>query len=141
MKIDGGLRGLFKDHLLHAQWTAIESPLTKKGIPDSEVCFKGGGQCWVEFKKTTGFAVDVTPFQIAWHEQRHRMGGKSFIAVRRVTRKVDELHLFWGSDARRLKLEGLKAGPSPIGVWDRGPSRWDWGEVRQVLAGAESSLK
>lgn len=132
MKIDGGLRGLFKDHILNAQWTPVESPLTKRGIPDSEVCFEGGSQCWVEFKKTQGNAVKVSPFQVSWHEQRFRLGGRSFIAVRKISRKFDELHLFAGISARYLKTDGL-AGAEPLDVWVGGPSRWNWNQIRKIL--------
>ena len=135
MQIDGGLRSLFRSHLQDAHWTAIESPLTVGGIPDSEVCFPGGSSCWIEFKRSNGWAVHVRPLQVSWHLRRHRLGGRSFIAVRRVTKRDDELYLFPGSAAAVLKTDGLRNHTSqPLGVWDGGPAGWAWSEVRRILS-------
>lgn len=131
MKIDGGLRSLFRSKIKDAQWTSIESPMTAGGIPDSEVCFSNGSSCWVEFKKSQGWVVHVRPLQIAWHEQRSRLGGRSFIAVRRTAKLEDELYIFAGEDARVLSQKGLTT--RPLLMWRGGPSQWSWPMIEGIL--------
>lgn len=140
MSVDGGLRGLFREHLRRGcQWTSIETGGTGRGIPDSYFCFDGGAVGWLEYKLTEAWSVDLDPEQIAWHTVHAVRGGRSFIAVRRRhdggPRKgaaVDELWLFPGAMARELKDGGLRS-QTPLGVWDRGPARWDWDQVRETL--------
>lgn len=139
-KTDGGLRGIFSDHLIDFHWNAIESWSTGHGIPDGEFCAPNGSQAWVEFKKTDGWAIQFKPGQIAWHERRHRMKGSSFIAVRRRNaargQKVDELYLFSGRDVRALTLGGVRAPDARVlGKWAGGPSKWDWARIRTLLGG------
>ena len=97
--MDGDLRSLFRKHLPEFHWVSIESWVTGAGIPDANYCCSGV-EGWIEFKKTTAIAVRFKPGQIAWHEQRGRAGGRTFIAVRRLTRKVDDLSLYPGETAR-----------------------------------------
>lgn len=140
MSIDGELRPLFRQHLRAGiQWTSIESGGTGGGIPDSEFCAEGGLQCWCEFKQTTGWTVTLSKEQSAWHTVRHLRGGRSLIAVRRwpeagVRRApADELWIFLGRHAAELRAGGLRAGVPCLGIWEGGPSRWDWDAVRRVV--------
>ena len=137
-KIDGGLRGIFFDHLPSFHWNAIESWSTGAGIPDGEFCSANGNQAWIEFKKTDGWAVRFKPGQIAWHERRARMGGRSFIAVRRRNSArgviVDELYLFRGSDSRAVFTGGVHQVRA-VGKWAGGPSKWPWAQVGAFLEG------
>lgn len=132
---DGGLRSLFQKHLPLAHWQAIESWNTGQGVPDSNGCLEGV-EFWIEHKATVGWTVGVSPGQVAWLERRTRHGGRCFVAVRRqgsargISR--DELYLFLGVQARSLLLMGLK-GTKPLGMWEHGPSRWAWGEVKSFL--------
>jgi hypothetical protein len=129
--MDGGLRQLFRKHIKSAQWTSIESGQTERGIPDSEFCFPGGIQGWIEYKQTKGWVIPKTkswPFQVAWIDRRARLGGRVFIAVRR----IDELWLYRGKDAKGLKTGGLKA-IRPMLREEGWPGRWDWEAVERIL--------
>lgn len=140
---DGNLRKIFQQYLPEAHWQAVESFSTGQGMPDAEYCFPGGVTGWVEFKATAGWAVDISPHQISWHERRVRMGGRTFIAVRRQVasgpRKgpaSDELWLFRGSSARILSYEGLrgdKINSFILNIWDKGPAKWPWVAIKKRL--------
>mgnify|MGYP000465838860 CR=1 FL=1 len=140
-QIDGGLRPIFRDKLKKGwHWQSVETGGTGLGVPDSNFC-KSGVERWVEFKQTDAWACTLRPEQVAWHRRRALCGGRSFIAVRRWhdggPRKgppVDELWLFYGEDAMRLKDRGLCAeGVVDLGIWKGGPSRWDWDEIGELL--------
>ena len=138
--MDGGLRKLFRERFPEAHWTSVETGGTGLGIPDSEYCFPGGVQGWVEFKLTRARAVRVSPEQVAWAERRSRVGGRVYLAVRcqalpgprRAAR--DALFLYGGTQARAVLLDGLQA--HPLGSWVGGPARWDWTEVKSLLTKA-----
>jgi hypothetical protein len=133
MAIDGGLRALFRKHLANFMWTSIESGMTQRGIPDANYCCSGV-EGWVEYKLTKGWTVGLRPEQIAWHLQRRRMGGRSFIAVRRMNKTDDELWLYQGAHAKWLKTGGIKAICPEMTAYG-GPGAWDWGRIRQTLLG------
>lgn len=138
--IDGGINQLFQKRLPEVHWQRIET-LVGRGTPDLNGCL-WGREFWIEGKSTSGWAVIFEPGQTAWHERRIRAGGRTFVAVRRIATAgprrgaaCDELWLFRGQEARQLEAEGLKGDQSVIGIWDRGPARWDWDHIRKVLAG------
>ena len=155
MKTDGGLRSLFQKHLPEAHWQAIESHSTGQGIPDLAYCFKNYdvGQKswgmpshfsgWIECKKTGTNKVDIWPEQVAWIERHWRVNGRAWIAVRKLCKAgprrkaADELHLFHGEAGRWLMTGGLSAVPGLYrkGVWNDGPSAWDWAAVKEVITG------
>lgn len=135
---DNGLRPIFHTHLRQAQWTAVETGGTGRGIPDSEYCFPGGVSGWIEFKATNGWTIDLKTEQIGWLLRRVRAGGRAFVAVRRQTlygprrgAAVDELWLFPASAAKEIKLLGLKnhAPGVVLGCWPGGPAKWNWAAV------------
>lgn len=137
---DGNLRKLFQRNLPEAHWQAVESFSTGQGMPDANYCFPGGAEGWIENKATSGWTVDISPHQVAWHERRARMGGRTFIAVRRQAlagprrgAATDELWLFQGSQTRELAQNGLK-GPNPLGIFKGGPSNWDWLFIKFTLS-------
>ena len=144
MAIDGGLRNLFGKHLIPQgiHWQAIETGSTGRGVPDANGCFDGV-EFWVECKKCDGNTLQIEPEQVAWHMRRWRAGGNTYIAIRRKCSKGlrriarDELWLFSGQDVQTLKKEGLNAKIPVLGKWERGPSKWDWEEVKNVLIGKE----
>ncbi len=113
-------------------WQAVETGSTGRGIPDLHYCFPGGVSGWIEAKKTTGWAVSISPEQIAWNEQYTRMGGRCFIAVRRQgsARGIgrDELWLFEGNQVRALSEKGLKCG-THLAKYEDGPAKWDWIDI------------
>lgn len=142
MNVDGNLRKIFRDNLIDAQWTSIETGMVSPGTPDSEYCFKWNRSGWVEFKKTNvNVVAHMKPLQIGWLERRCRVGGRAFVAVRKVCeagpRRVecDELWLIRGDGARWLRSDGLEGVPREmmLGRWEKGPIRWDWAAVRQAL--------
>ena len=144
MAVDGGLRQLFRQNIFNADFISIESGFTERGIPDLEYCLKGGTTGWVEMKKTNGDSVNhIKTEQIGWLERRRRYGGRAFMAIRKMVdpgpRRVacDELHLILGEGARFARMTGLGSVPVAmrVGTWAGGPSRWDWGEVREGLRG------
>lgn len=143
---DGNLRNIFTQHLT-AHFQPIETWSTGQGVPDTNYCFAGGHEGWIENKLTAANAVDISSYQVAWLERRARVGGRVFVAVRRVAaagprRGVasDELWLFPGRTARLLMLGGLKA-TAPLGNWAGGPAAWDWEAIRgHLVAESHKSL-
>lgn len=133
--MDGDLRKLFSTRMKSAQWTPIETGTTSQGVPDSEYCFSGGRQGHVEHKRTLAWAVVMRPEQIGWLLRRSRLGGRCFVAVRRINRGDDELWLFAGVDAAKVGAGGLRA-VDPLLLCTGGPDRWDWAAVERVLRGA-----
>jgi hypothetical protein len=134
MKTDGGLRPMFRDRFPSWHWTSIET-LTVNGVPDAEFCFDTS-QGWIEYKFTNGYTVGLRPEQIGWALRRARAGGRSFIGVRRTADKIDELYLFAGADAARLKSHGLKV-VEPLGRFAGGPAAWNWERVSDLLLSAD----
>jgi hypothetical protein len=130
MKIDGGLRPMFRDRFPEWQWTSIET-LTVNGVPDAEFCFDGA-QGWCEYKFTAHWYVTLRAEQIGWNLRRARAGGRSFIIVRRTSKPDDELYIFRGADAARLKEAGIR-GVTPVLRTSGGPARWDWNLVSDIL--------
>jgi hypothetical protein len=139
MAQDDGLRRLFRQHLPMVHWISCETGLTDPGVPDLNGCHQGV-EFWIECKATKGWAVTLRPEQIGWLERRCRVGGRTFIAVRRRCsagtrrRAADEVWLYWGVHARRLKLLGLK-GCAPLAVFSSGPANWDWERLGIILLG------
>lgn len=128
--MDGELRKIFRAKLPRAHWTSIESGGTAAGIPDSEYCFPGGLQGWVEFKRCSANAVRVRPEQVSWIERRVRVGGRVFVA----TRRGQELHVHHGSAVRDLRVGGLRAAAHGLlGSWEGGPAGWDWSAMEAIL--------
>lgn len=129
---DGGLRRVMRAKLPTWQFSHIESPTTAPGAPDTEFCSPRGRSGWIEAKRTAAWAIRFRPLQLAWHAKRTRLGGRSFVAVRRLGAKFDELWLFRGSDAELLALSGLRE-VLPLGLWAGGRDDWDWTGVARVL--------
>ncbi len=134
-KADDGLRSLFHQHLRAGfHWVAVETGFTQKGVPDSNACGKGK-EFWVESKSVrSGWRPKIDGFQVSWHEHRLRMGGKTFVAIRRrVDREgSDDLYLYHGSSIRRLFSEGM-GEVLPLVHTTGSPGRWDWASVRSAL--------
>lgn len=137
---DANLGSIFQKHIPKAHWQRIET-LVGRGTPDMNGCL-WGKEFWVENKTTSGWAVTFETGQVAWHEQRIRAGGRTFVAVRRIASAgprrgaaCDELWLFRGQEARTVEADGLKgARPLAVGWWDGGPAKWSWSEIRGILA-------
>jgi hypothetical protein len=144
---DDGLRKLFHDRVERCHWQALELGVVGAGVPDSNGC-ADGAEFWIEMKATDGWAVELNPMQVGWILRRMRSGGRVFIAVRRrhdggplLGDPTDELHIYEGWDAAVLKAEGMRSAAVPVLQTDGGPSRWDWGRVREVLTGWEFSQR
>lgn len=139
--MDGGLRKIFAQNFSEAMWQSVETWSTGQGVPDVHYIFPNGISGWIEYKKTTAWAIDIDKEQSAWLERYARLGGRCFIAVRRQTAggprhgpPVDELWLFRGADARALMLGGLRAaGLAALVRTPGGPAAWDWQAVKAVL--------
>jgi hypothetical protein len=69
---------------------------------------------------------------VAWLSRRARLGGRCFVAVRRLNRGGDELWLYPGSRVVELVERGLRSD-NLLGRWEGGPGRWDWDKVAEVL--------
>lgn len=130
---DGELKQLMPEALMQFDWQRIESAITGGGIPDLNYCWRGL-EGWVECKRTTAWAVNLDPKQVAWLTRRARHGGRVFIAVRRMTRNVDELHVIPGEFAREVRLGGLAANLPGRVSWAGGPGGWSWRAVAELLA-------
>lgn len=140
---DNGLRPEMRTHLKpRSFWiTTIETGLVTQGVPDFNYIVDGGCEGWVECKATDGWAVKFQPMQIGWHERRYRMGGRSWIAIRRQTKggprsgpAVDELYMVPGCYVIELRDEGVNCGRQRY-CGAGGPSNWDWDEVQRLLTG------
>lgn len=137
---DAGLRQIFSKNLPHYHWQAIESGFTGRGIPDSNYCC-ANMEGWIENKKTHGWKVGISPEQVGWHLRRHRAGGRTFIAVRRLNYTktegdVDQLWLYCGKNIESLRDFGIVKGPKPAIHCHGGPAKWDWGVISAILLGA-----
>jgi hypothetical protein len=127
--MDGNLRQIFRKKLPQFHWQSIETGGTGRGIPDSNYCCSGE-EGWVEFKKTSGWKVNIRPEQVGWLLRRSRAGGRTWLAVRR---KGDQLWLVRGSQAEELLDRGLRDFLAPS--WEGGPARWDWEAINRLLTG------
>jgi hypothetical protein len=85
----------------------------------------------LELKAAKHWKINLRPEQVAWHMQRSRVGGRTFIAVRRQNEKHDELHLIAGLHAAFLKENGLER-TSDI-YWEGGPRAWNWLRIESIL--------
>jgi len=133
MKKDGGLRAIFRHHLQHFHWVTIETAFIEAGIPDCNYCCHGN-EGWIEFKMTSGWALSsLKQEQIAWLQRRARAGGRTFIAVRRLTKNADELWIFAGVHAAALKAHGLAAQVTLLYKGTSGPRAWDWACIEKLL--------
>lgn len=135
MKIDGGLRTIFREHLPNFMWTSIETGGTGRGVPDSHYLAPGGIDGWIEYKKTTAFSVALRPEQIGWILRRNRLKGRTWVAVRQIRKDGDHLHLVPGFAVRDLAVEGLRSGAVSTYTpsWNGGPNKWLWREISEWL--------
>lgn len=143
---DGNLRTIFRTRLPEAHWQGIETWSTGQGVPDMNGCLQGH-EFWIENKLAKGWKVNFEPGQVAWAERRIRAGGRVFLAVRRQATAgprrggaFDELWLFRGQESRAVEADGLKGKQSVLGIWHNGPARWDWAQIRIILAPSSPSI-
>jgi hypothetical protein len=133
-----GTDGDLKNHLrtnIAGHWAIVDLP----ALPDLNFCIDGV-EGWVECKQTTAWSVKFRPIQVPWiHERSVVRGGRVWVAVRRWHRPAgqDELWLVPGRDVLLLAKHGLLLGTTSAGchVWQGGPRRWNWAEVRAALLG------
>lgn len=141
-KADNGLRPIIRGNMREGMWfTTIETGLVTQGVPDLNYLADGGIEGWIECKATDGYAIKFQPMQVGWHMRRYRMGGRTWIAVRRQTRggprsgpAVDELYMVAGCHVEEARDSGLD-GPHARFISGGGPDKWDWREVRRLLLG------
>lgn len=139
MAIDGGLSAIFQRNIPEPHWQRIETPLTGLGVSDMNYCVEGA-EGWVEFKKTSAWAVEFQMGQTAWITRRARAGGRVHVAVRRlnVTRRgsTDELWMVRGRFALVLEQQGLaRLPPEALAYFgEGGPLNWSWDRIRAVLS-------
>lgn len=135
MARDGNLRLLLREYLPEGDWVSVETGATAGGVPDSNYCFPGGKEGWVEAKVTSGWKVTLRPSQVGWLDRRSRRGGRCFVFARRISGSADELHVIPGRDAVRFSQEAkcsLLGYPTffrTIG----GARHWDWKRLREIL--------
>lgn len=60
-----------------AHWISVESS-TQNGIPDMNMCYNGK-ETWLELKVLRGQSIFLETFQLQFHIQRNRAGGRSLI--------------------------------------------------------------
>ena len=141
MSTDGGLRALYRKHLPGWQWTSSESGLTSPGVPDSEFCTPSGVTGWIENKTTTGWAVKLRELQVGWIDRRARLGGRVFVAVRRISpggprsSPADELWIIPGHAVKDLcdgRLNKMRANQVTT-IQYAGPEAWNWDTVKGCL--------
>lgn len=133
---DAGLRGILHRSMPEAQWTAVETGMTAGGVPDSEYCFPGGIQGWVESKRIYGRRVIMRATQVGWLMRRRRLGGRCFIAAYKKSPQPAVLMLWDGADAAALVNRRVDEVPA-MGCWEgRSPADWPWDEIRSILQGS-----
>lgn len=133
MKIDGGLRSTFREHLPLVHWVPVETGLTMSGVPDHNGCY-ASSEFWVEYKNAPTGRIKknkTTPFQISWHERRARSGGRTFLAAR----WGEAIHLYRGEDIRVIYTEGLGRTDLALLIGHGGPSKWNWEAILSILVG------
>jgi len=130
MAIDGGLRQMFRTKLPKFFWVPIETVIGGGGVPDHWWCCDGVSG-WNEYKQTQGYVINFRPEQIGWHQRLARAGGRSFIIVRRRTKRDDELWLYHGVDAAPSMLREL----TPLLRCAGGPATWSWPALAALLLG------
>lgn len=131
---DGELRKILRAYLPDGDWQSIESGGTVQGLPDSNYCFPGGREGWVEGKLIHGWVVKMRPAQIGWLDRRSRRGGRCFVFIRRLNSSADELYVLSGSEIvafsnARCNLLGHRAADR----FEGGPSKWDWSAIKKIL--------
>ena len=131
--MDGNLRQLLRYYLPDGDWVSIETGGTAGGVPDSNYCFPGGLEGWVEGKMSRGWKVPLRPAQIGWMARRSRRGGRCSILVRRINGGMDMCYLVPGARAEELSHCDLSLKGFSCPVWTGGPPRWDWEEIRRLL--------
>lgn len=132
-RIDGGLWGEISKHVGYHHFQRIESTLTGNGIADVNYLLEGGTEGWIELKKSDHWAVGMRPEQIGWHLRRARLGGRTFIAVRRAPKREDELWLIPGREVSWLAKNGLRTVSTKWRLGREGPKNWDWAAFLEVL--------
>lgn len=140
MKIDNGLRPLFREYLRAGiMWTSIETGATAGGVPDSNYLSDTGIEGWIEFKATKKNSVTFRTDQIGHIRRRVRYGGRMWIAVRyahsggpRLGTPTDQLWLYPGSEVSNLLTGGMAAASGEL-CGENGPPRWYWDRVRWLL--------
>lgn len=129
---DAGLRRIIRQHVPGPHWVSIETGSTEAGVPDLNGCWKRR-EVWVECKWAEYWKPKVDVAQVGWHLRRVADGGVTFFAVRRLRDNLyDELWLFEGRNAGRLKEEGLRKVPNIL-FCEGEPSRWDWTAFKALL--------
>lgn len=136
MAVDGGLRADFRRELRHWHWQSIETGGTGLGVPDSNFCHQAV-EGWVEFKRTFGWQVPLSPQQVGWLLRRWRAGGYCLVVVRQVRKDGDVLWIFRGSEAEKLLDGGLRAA-EPILMCGQ---PWRWPEVEHTILDEGRSFK
>lgn len=136
MSVDDGLRPLFRKNVRQCHWQTIER-LLDRGVPDSNVCIDGT-DVWVEYKATKVWHVKMRTEQVGWLLTRERHGGRTVIAVRRRNAKADQLWMVRGHQAALVQERGLvpwltTPAEGFLGMWEGGPSRWNWRSIRSLL--------
>lgn len=143
MSVDDGLRKIFRQNIKGCHWQTIER-LLDRGVPDSNLCVDGT-DLWIEYKATRIWHVKIRPEQVGWLLTRERHGGVTVIATRRrnvrASPRTDQLWLVRGWQARLFQERGLLPWSGDggfwerglIGVWDGGPSEWNWDAIRDLL--------
>lgn len=130
MALDGGLRKVFRKHLPHIHWQAIETGMTGGGVPDDNGCYDRH-EFWIEYKQTKGYQVKIQPAQVAWHLRRQRAGGRTFLAV---LRQGEQLWLFNGADIKHVKLTDInRERHRLLYLGNNGPAKWDWQRIETLL--------
>lgn len=128
MAVDGGLRQLFRSHLVTFDFSSIET--INRGIPDSNYCC-AGVEGWIEYKLADYWRVTIRPEQVGWAERRLAHGGRVFMAVRQ-NMSNDILLLYPGKAIKPLKTERIDR-VACLGAWAGGPAHWDWEAVAAFL--------
>lgn len=111
-----------KKSLPEPHWQRIESPMTGAGRADVEGAWQGV-TVWIENKIVRSEKIAISDRQIAWHQKRAAVGGRSFIVA---WDKQNQLLRVWrGKDARALqdvKLRNLPSAPDEVHF----PAPIDW---------------
>lgn len=113
-------------------WSRIES-WASPGIPDLNGCYQGY-EFWIELKVRRSKRIIVRPHQIAWHYNRIRAGGSSFIVIGDPERGV--VDLYTGSVVRSL-MEKDDLDP----VWSSLIRRCDWMSMIRTILDHRSVMK
>ena len=118
-----------KDKFTKITLTRVEA-ITPTGLPDLNAFFidneKRCHEFWIELKVSSGNQIKLSPGQISWHMHRFKLGAKSIIMAKALSRRG--IALYSGGRSKDLATYGLNLEPCALI-----PEPCDWKKLESCL--------